>query len=176
MENGYMTPAELAAMKAQMEQQYADNVALNNQLSTVSNMTKNVSPLGNLGIMLGTLGGKWAAQRYNDVNFKNNLKIFDQIGRRIPGLTLEESMFANKVLNQGSPTFENSLPTTNNPAPSTALFAENNNWQKAYGLKAQENPFEKYSSSNTTNTTPSWDWRNQNYFSNVTRPPYFSIQ
>ena len=61
------TPDEIAQMKAQLEQMYQNAAVQNQNLNTAANMTKNLSPMANLGILLGTLGGKWAAQRLNNV-------------------------------------------------------------------------------------------------------------
>ena len=210
MEYGYYTPAELAAMKAQMEQQYADNVALNNQLSTVSNMTKNVSPLGNLGIMLGTLGGKWAAQRYNDV-FDKNVYNQRQLNQAINKANLD-FQYGPKFHGAGLPSqgaFTSQLPDY---FPNSKFYVNGQEYKPTFNgngwinISGWQRPESEVTSTNTNpapvtnNTTPSnntapsttnnpvpstalfgWDnpnldWRNQNYFSNVTRPPYFSIQ
>lgn len=65
------TPQELNQIQQILAQRY-QNAALQNQnMNTVASMTKNLSPAANLGIALGTLGGKWAAQRYNDIFDKN---------------------------------------------------------------------------------------------------------
>ena len=61
------TPEEIAQFRAATERQLSDANILNNRLSTTTNMTKNLSPMANLGIMLGTLGGMWGANRYNDI-------------------------------------------------------------------------------------------------------------
>ena len=61
------TPEEIAQFRAATERQLSDANILNNRLSTTANMTKNLNPMANLGIMLGTLGGMWGAQRLNDI-------------------------------------------------------------------------------------------------------------
>ena len=61
------TPQELNQIQQILAQRYQEGVLQNQNMNTVASMTKNLSPAANLGILLGTLGGKWAAQRYNDV-------------------------------------------------------------------------------------------------------------
>lgn len=166
------TPEEIARMKAQLEQSY-QNAALQNQnINTATNMTKSLSPMANLGILLGTLGGKWGAQRLNDIwdaridkgaslekSFTNGLPAsLRNLGRNIyttptsidvaPALTQQNTNYNPVPSTALNPTQTNLMP--NNAAPSTALFI---------------------------NDSPYFDWRNQNYLTHkVTRPPYFSIR
>lgn len=209
MENGYMTPAELADLQNSLRERYINGINRAHDFNSISNMTKNISPLGNLGIMLGTLGGKWAAQRYNDVFDKN---VYKQ--RKINGLI---DNFTNRFNNQamglggvrytgaGLPAqgvFASQIPTY---LPNSKFYTNGEEWKPNFGATWQR-PETDITTTNTNpvpvtnNTTPSnntapsitnnpvpstalfgWDnpnldWRNQNYFSNVTRPPYFSIQ
>ena len=166
------TPDEIAQMKAQLEQMYQNAAVQNQNLNTAANMTKNLSPMANLGILLGTLGGKWAAQRLNNVYdakidkgvnleglFRNNVptslgnlaidiqKTPTHINSS-PTLTPQNTKLSTTPSTALNPPKTNVIP--NNTAPSTALFADD---------------------------TPYFDWRNQNYLTHqVTRPPYFSIR
>ena len=159
----YYTPADLARFKAQMEQNYYRNNMLNNDLSTISNMTKNISPLGNLGIMLGTLGGKWAAQRYNDNQFENFLKAYDRykLNQKLVNNNIfdKSANWINQTQTQNLPTFADAKNqfTNNSSTPSNVLFHNQNK--------------ENFSAPDVS----LFDWRNQNYFSNVKRPSFLSI-
>lgn len=158
------TPEEVARMKAQLEQSY-QNAALQNQnLNTAASMTKNLSPMANLGIMLGTLGGKWAANQYNNlqqIQHEKNIARTNWQNAKENGLYNGLMNLPDYQFNPYSPygrnpfnSQSNSQPS--NPAPSTAL-----------------NPPPTF----FANETPYYDWRNQNYLSHtVTRPPYLSIR
>ena len=154
------TPEEVARMKAQLEQSY-QNAALQNQnLNTAASMTKNLSPMANLGIMLGTLAGKWGAQRLNDIY---DVKI-DK------GANLE-NLFRNglpaSMRNLGRAIYN--APTNMDSAP--ALTPENTNFNVAPSTALNPPP------TFFANNTPYFDWRNQPYLTHTTtRPPYLSIR
>ena len=57
MANNYPTLDELLQMKSQIENSQRDAMIQNQNMNTVANMTQNLTPMGNLGIALGTLGG-----------------------------------------------------------------------------------------------------------------------
>ena len=73
MANNYPTLDELLQMKAQIENSQRDAMIQNQNMNTVANMTQNLSPMGNLGIALGTLGGNMAARYFNN-QFEKDLK------------------------------------------------------------------------------------------------------
>lgn len=69
------TPQELTQIQQILAQRY-QNAALQNQnMNTVASMTKNLSPAANLGIALGTLGGRLMAQNWNN---RNDLKFLQE--------------------------------------------------------------------------------------------------
>lgn len=174
------TPEEVARMKAQLEQSY-QNAALQNQnLNTAASMAKNLNPMANLGILLGTVAGKWGAQRLNDI-FDKQIWNTRPVGSADPADWTNplEGKYQPKYHGAGLPeggVYANQLPqyfpnsqfyarpqynssqnqTVQNPAPSTAL-----------------NPPSTF----FANNTPYYDWRNQNYLTHTTtRPPYLSIR
>ena len=76
------TPQEINQLQQILSQRYQEGALQNQTMNTVANMTKNLSPAANLGIALGTLGGRWAAQRFNDLQamkIRNEQKINDAI-------------------------------------------------------------------------------------------------
>lgn len=159
--NELYTPSELAQMKAQLEQMYTNNNMQNQNFNTVASMTKNVSPLGNLGILLGTLGGKWAAQRYNDNQFENFLKAYDRYNLN---QELEKNNIFDKAANWvGNNQLNQNLPT----------FAETKN-QFVNNFPTPSNQY-NFSKPDLSLFGNDFDWRNQNYFSNVKRPSYLSV-
>ena len=61
------TPQEINQLQQILSQRYQEGALQNQNMNTVANMTKNLSPAANLGIALGTLGGNWLADRYNNL-------------------------------------------------------------------------------------------------------------
>ena len=119
-----LTPAEITQLRAETERRLGDANILNNRLTTTANMAKNLSPMANLGIMLGTLGGMWGANQYNnhfqkqvddaDKAFRENTrKVFENWGQ-------SASQPSNGV--NAQPTNQSSTPTSQ-PAPSNPIFS-----------------------------------------------------
>ena len=158
------TPEEVARLKAQLEQSYQNASLQNQNLNTAANMAKNLSPAANLGILLGTLGGKWAANQYNKLQqiqhekniARTNWQDVKENGLYSGLMNLPDYQF-NPYSQYGiNPFNPQTNPQVQNPAPSTAL-----------------NPPSTF----FANNTPDWDWCNQNYLTHqTTRPPYFSIR
>lgn len=162
------TPEEVARMKAQLEQSYQNAAVQNQNLNTAASMTKNLSPMANLGILLGTLAGKWGAQRLNDIydkeiynqkkanNENTNWQNVRENGLYSGLMNLPDYQFNPYSPYARNPFNPQTNPQVQNPVPSTAL-----------------NPPSTFFSNNT----PDWDWRNQNYLTHqTTRPSYLSIR
>ena len=56
------TPEEVARMKAQLEQNYQNGALQNQNLNTAASMAKNLNSAANLGMLAGTLVGKWGGR------------------------------------------------------------------------------------------------------------------
>lgn len=155
MSNAYPTLEELLQMKAQIENSQRDAMIQNQTMNTVANMTQNISPQGNLGIALGTIGGNLAARYFNNQWEKDllNLKNYQNF------LTALNSTPA--AINQLLPNQQSSALLQNPPNP--ALLVDNN----AVTPPTNVTP----STSLLMNDTQPYDWRNQRYLSN--NQPYF---
>ena len=166
------TPEEVARMKAQLEQNYQNGALQNQNLNTAASMAKNLNLAANLGILLGTLGGKWAANQYNNLQQIQNEKNI----ARTNWQNLKENGLYSGLMNLPDYQFSPYSPYTKNPfnpqssntAPSTALNPPSTNFVPNNAAP---------STALFANETPYFDWRNQNYLTHqVTRPQYLSIR
>ena len=184
------TPEEVARMKAQLEQNYQNGALQNQNLNTAASMAKNLNPMANLGMLAGTLVGKWGAQRLNDIfdkevwrnriqgsanpeNWSNPLEGKYQPKYHGAGLP-EGGVYANQIPQYFPDSRFYTTPNqfkynpSLNPAPSTALNPPTTNFVPNNAAP---------STALFTNNTPYFDWRNQNYLTHqVTRPQYLSIR
>ena len=158
MANNYPTLEELLQMKAQIENSQRDAAIQNQAMNTVANMTQNLSPMGNLGIALGTIGGNLAARYFNDqyskelLNHKNYQDFINAVNK----------MSLRGTINPFSPSDQSAAVLKTPPNPN--LLATENSVTTTLTNTAP-------STSLLMNDVSSYDWRNQRYLSN--NQPYF---
>ena len=179
------TPQEINQLQQILSQRYQEGALQNQTMNTVANMTKNLSPAANLGIALGTLGGKWAAQRYNDLVDK---EIWENRRR---GERIKEFLnWANPTGNYGPKYYGTGLPTEGAYISQLPYYLPNNKfyvngdelnfgakWQRPDTTPTDTTPANNVNPTNITSNSTSvltggkqpFDWRNQRYF-NVENP------
>jgi len=200
MANNYPTLDELLQMKAQIENSQRDAMIQNQNMNTVANMTQNVSPMGNLGIALGTIGGNLAARYFNnqwEKDLKNTIEQNKAIQETLPkinaltqhlGLWHGANLPAKGVYGDTLPFIYPDAQIKSSPLSQNVLqsdAADNRAWSERYANPTPPNPSLLATENNTatspTNIAPStslfmndtqpYDWRNQRYLSN--NQPYF---
>lgn len=198
MANNYPTLDELLQMKAQIENSQRDAMIQNQNMNTVANMTQNLSPMGNLGIAFGTIGGNLAARYFNN-QYEKDLnqiigedKSIQEYMPKINALTQRRGLWHGAGLPQKG-VYGDALPLIYpdaqvrlTPLAQNVLqrdSADNRAWSERYANQTPPNPALLDTNNNVTPTTnaapstslflndnPSYDWRNQNYLS--WRPTY----
>ena len=200
MTNNYPTLDELLQMKSQIENSQRDAMIQNQNMNTVANMTQNVSPMGNLGIALGTIGGNLAARYFNnqwEKDLKNTIEQNKAIQETLPkinalnqrlGLWHGSNLTAKGVYGDTLPFIYPDAQIKLSPLAQSVLqsdAADSRAWSERYANPTPPNPSLLATENNTatppTNTAPStslfmkdnpsYDWRNQRYLSN--NQPYF---
>lgn len=195
MENNYPTLDELLRMKAQIEDSQKNAMIQNQNLNTVADITKNLSPWGSLGIALGTLGGNMAARYFNnqyEKDLKNTIEQQEAINkanqgfhdlREHQGLWHGANLPAKGIYGDALKFFYPDARVKVSPLAQRVLQQENadgRSWAERYAnqipdaslLKSENDVVNNTTTSPFINDNANFDWRNNRYLSNPNQP-YF---
>lgn len=80
-----LTPQDINAIKADTERRQAQGILDLNSINAGANLVQNLSPMGNLGFLLGTVGGRLLNNYYDDQQAKKN-SVAEQLGKILNSL------------------------------------------------------------------------------------------